>query len=207
MKIVQKNIKELVPAEYNPRQLTTDQYAQIKDSLETFGFVDPIIVNVNPKRKNVIIGGHQRVTVWGDMGNRRVPAVEVDLPMKKEKELNIRLNKNVGGWNWDVLANEFDMGDLTDWGFHENELTGANFGGLRDGQSVETLHQQSIQLKPQREYFVVMCDETGEEFDKLVELLDIRRARRGGYKEGSAFDVLGVDRVIQAETLIEKLTK
>jgi len=32
------------------------------------------------------------------------------------------LNKNVGEWDWDALANYFDVGELTDWGFTENDL-------------------------------------------------------------------------------------
>ena len=39
-----------------------------------------------------------------------------------ERELNIRLNKNNGQWNWDKLANEFDMSELIDWGFDAKDL-------------------------------------------------------------------------------------
>jgi hypothetical protein len=45
MKIIERKISELKPAEYNPRQLTDKQYKDIKESLERFGFVDPVIVN------------------------------------------------------------------------------------------------------------------------------------------------------------------
>jgi len=41
-----------------------------------------------------------------------VPCVEVDLTPEKEKELNVRLNKNTGQWDWDALANHFDVGEL-----------------------------------------------------------------------------------------------
>ena len=39
-------------AEYNPRQLSKDQFKHLKDSLDRFGFVDPVIVN---KNKDVLI--------------------------------------------------------------------------------------------------------------------------------------------------------
>ena len=109
-------------AEYNPRQLTKDQYSQLKDSIKRFGLVDPLIVNKNKERKNILVGGHQRFKIAKEMGIDEIPCVEVDLTLDAEKELNIRLNKNVGEWDYDALANYFDVGELTDWGFSNDEL-------------------------------------------------------------------------------------
>ena len=122
MKIINKKVSELNPAEYNPRQLTEKQYEDLKSSIELYGFVDPIIINKNKKRKNVIIGGHQRHRLAQMMGLDKVPCVELDLTFKQEKELNIRLNKNTGEWDWDMLANSFENTNLLDWGFAEQEL-------------------------------------------------------------------------------------
>ena len=77
--IIQKDINSLVSAEYNPRQLTKEQYQNLKDSIQRFGLVDPIIININKDRKNIIIGGHQRVKVARDMGIKEVPVIELDL--------------------------------------------------------------------------------------------------------------------------------
>ena len=121
-KIIHREINSLIFAEYNPRQLTKDQYQNLKDSISRFGLVDPIIVNSNKDRKNIIVGGHQRVKVAKDMDIEYVPVLEVDLTYEKERELNIRLNKNTGEWDMDVLANMFDMDELVDWGFDEDEL-------------------------------------------------------------------------------------
>lgn len=128
MKIVERNIKELIGAEYNPRELTKDQYKQLKDSLLRFGIVDPVIVNNHKDRKNIIVGGHQRVKVWGSMGNDTIETVEVNLTLEKEKELNIRLNKNTGQFDMSLLDEHFDTTDLIEWGFDEGELVG--FDGL-----------------------------------------------------------------------------
>ena len=122
MKIVNRKISELIHAEYNPRQLTEDQHQQLKDSLARFGFVDPVIINKHSERLDIIVGGHQRCKVWAGMGNSEVPTVEVDLTPDKEKELNIRLNKNSGDWDYDMLANYFDTEELMEWGFQEKEL-------------------------------------------------------------------------------------
>lgn len=95
MVLVEYKLTDIVFAEYNPRRLTKDQYKQLKDSLTRFGFVDPVIINTHPERKNILVGGHQRCRVWGELGNTTVPAVEVNLTYDQERELNIRLNKNV----------------------------------------------------------------------------------------------------------------
>ena len=122
--IINKDINSLISAEYNPRQLKKEQYQNIKESLQRFGFVDPVIINKNKDRKNIIIGGHQRVKVAKDLKYTEVPCLELDLSLDKEKELNIRLNKNVGEWDYDILANLFDFNDLMDWGFTEDDLAG-----------------------------------------------------------------------------------
>ena len=109
-------------AEYNPRQLTKDQHSQLKDSIKRLGLVDPLIVNKNKERKNMLVGGHQRLRIAKELGINKIPCVEVDLNMDQEKELNIRLNKNVGEWDYDSLANYFDVGELMDWGFTDDEL-------------------------------------------------------------------------------------
>jgi len=122
MKIIERNPKDLIPASYNPRQLSIEEHQQISASLKRFGFVDPIIVNINKDRKDIIIGGHQRTRVALEMGMELVPTVELDLTLEREKELNVRLNKNSGSWDYDVLGNEFDTADLLAWGFEEGEL-------------------------------------------------------------------------------------
>lgn len=122
MKIVKKKIKDLKPAEYNPRELTKKQYEDLKNSLTEFGVVEPVLVNINPNRLNIVVGGHQRLRIWSEMGNEEIPCAVVNLPLEKEKELNIRLNKNGGQWDWDLLANNFDEADLIDWGFNADDV-------------------------------------------------------------------------------------
>ena len=122
MEIHQKTIDSLIFAEYNPRQLTDEQYKQLKDSITRFGLVDPVIVNQHKDRLNIIVGGHQRVKVAKKMGIEDVPCVFVNLNYDKERELNVRLNKNTGGWDFDILADMFDMDELIGWGFSNEDL-------------------------------------------------------------------------------------
>lgn len=122
MLIKKLKIAELKPAEYNPRQSSKEQEAHLKASLTKFGVVEPIIVNTNPDRNNIIIGGHFRVRELKKMGEKEVDCVLLNLSLEDEKELNIRLNSNTGGWDFDTLANNFDLEDLTTWGLDVAEF-------------------------------------------------------------------------------------
>ena len=122
MNITYYKPSELIAAEYNPRQLTRDQHKELTDSIVRFGLVDPLIVNIHKERKNILVGGHQRLKIAQELNIKEIPCVEVELNPDQEKELNIRLNKNSGEWDYDALANNFDVENLTEWGFTDDEL-------------------------------------------------------------------------------------
>lgn len=127
MTVHQVAIADLIAADYNPRSWSQKETADLDASLKRFGFVDPILVNTHPKRRNVIVGGHFRVSRWQALGNTTVPAVFVKLTEKQERELNVRLNKNTGSFDMDILRGQFDTRDLVDFGFQVPELIAANF--------------------------------------------------------------------------------
>jgi len=122
MEIKQIKIVDLNEADYNPRKLSDRQFQKIKESIEGFGFVDPVIVNSHPDRKNIIIGGHQRCKVAAKIGIEEVPCVFVELDEGRERELNIRLNKNTGEWDFEALQDNFEIPDLIDWGFDVDDF-------------------------------------------------------------------------------------
>lgn len=120
--IVQVPIDELKPAEYNPRVWSDKARKGLTDSLSEFGFVQPIVVNAAPTRRGVIIGGNFKLDIAKRKGMKTVPVVWVNIPdLKKEKELNLRLNKNQGDFDNDLLA-EFDIELLADVGWDSKEL-------------------------------------------------------------------------------------
>jgi DNA modification methylase len=124
MQTTERKISELIPAEYNPRQLSDKQHEDLKASLTRFGAVDPAIVNIHPERKDIIVGGHQRLKVAKSLGWETFPCVEVNLTRDQERELNVRLNKNTGSWDWNILGNLFQAEELKEWGFSDEELFG-----------------------------------------------------------------------------------
>ncbi|HRY59908.1 MAG TPA: DNA modification methylase [Patescibacteria group bacterium] len=122
LKVIQVPIKELKPSEYNPRRWSADAIKQLKDSITRFGLVDPIIVNIAQGREQIVIGGHFRLKVAKDLGFHEVPVVYLDIPdVEKEKELNIRLNKNLGEFDFDLLKS-FGEDFLSDLGFSSEDL-------------------------------------------------------------------------------------
>lgn len=130
-------LTDIVPAEYNPRRISEDEFKSLSNSIAEFGLVDPIIINLN---NNKIIGGHQRYDVLmnehlnnnemydtlkliklGDIG---WVFSEDSLTVKDEsheKALNIALNKISGEWDNEKLQELFVDLDMS--GFDVN-LTG-----------------------------------------------------------------------------------
>lgn len=103
MEFKKLQIDSLVPAEYNPRKKLKPgdtEFEKIKNSINEFGYVDPIIVN----KDLTVIGGHQRISVLKTLGYTEIDCVIIDIDKTKEKALNIALNKISGEWNKELLA-------------------------------------------------------------------------------------------------------
>ncbi len=116
-------VDDLVTSEYNPRKHTDKQMRDLSESIRKFGMVDPLVANSSKDRKNVVIGGHFRLEAAKKAGMATVPVAYVDIrDLAKEKELNLRLNKNVGEWDFEILK-EFDVGFLVGAGFGNAELS------------------------------------------------------------------------------------
>ena len=146
LKVVEWDIDKLIGAEYNPRKLSEEQKQTIKDSINRFGLVDPVIVNTSKERNGIIIGGHQRTKVAREMGFEKMPCVELDLSIDQEKELNVRLNKNTGSWDNDILSDLFQKDELIEWGFGEDEL---EFFEPEEIEAVEDEFDGELPTEPQ----------------------------------------------------------
>lgn len=118
----QFRLDELTDYYKNPRSLSEKEFKQLKTSLDKFGMIDKPIVNADSA--HTIIGGHQRKHVLEATGVKEIECwiPDRELSDKEVEELNIRLNKNTGSWDFDTLANEFELDDLLEWGFDKGEL-------------------------------------------------------------------------------------
>ncbi len=122
LNIVYVSVNDLQASDYNPRKWDKEAENQLKESIRKYGIVDPLLVNSAEERKNIVIGGHFRLSVIKELGIENVPVVYINIPdIEKEKELNIRLNKNTGEFDWDILKT-FDETFLSDIGFSSEDL-------------------------------------------------------------------------------------
>jgi len=126
MDIKKMLVDDLKPADYNPRKKLKPgdkEFEKLKNSILEFGYVEPVIFN---KRTGVIVGGHQRLEVMKHLGYKEVDCVVIDIDEKKEKALNIALNKISGEWDTALLTDllkELEGNGLASLtGFDLNEL-------------------------------------------------------------------------------------
>ena len=126
-----RKLSELIPWDQNPRLIRTKEAERLVKSLEDFGQIHPIAIDPD----NEILDGHQRQACWST-AEKYGPDHEVDvriasrkLTKKERQKLVVYLHRGtVGEWDWDELANSFEMSDLLDWGFDEKELAGNSLG-------------------------------------------------------------------------------
>lgn len=116
-----RKLSNLKANKKNPRKLSENDAFHLRTSLEKFGLDDKIIINLD----DTIIGGHQRKKVLQNMGIKEVEVLVPDreLTEKECDEFNIRLNRNAGEWDWDILANEWNIDELVAWGFNPEEFS------------------------------------------------------------------------------------
>ena len=125
MKIEKVKLSDLNSPSWNPRYITDEDFRKLKNSIETFGYVDPIIVN----RHNMnIVGGNQRYQALKKLGYKEVDVIFINEPnLDKEKALNISLNKISGDWDTEklnTLLEEIKLSevDVTLTGFDDTEI-------------------------------------------------------------------------------------
>jgi ParB-like chromosome segregation protein Spo0J len=125
-------LTDLKPAPYNPRLSLKPgdrQYEKLARSLEEFELVQPLVWN---RRTGHLVGGHQRLEVLRNQGVTEVECVVVDLPLEREKALNIALNNREVGGDWEpVKLNEL-LTELVDLPEIDPTLTGFDEQQLQD---------------------------------------------------------------------------
>lgn len=153
MKIQKIPVRQINPAPYNPRvdlKPGDNEYEKLKASIETYGYIEPLVWN---KRTGTLVSGHQRFKVLLAKGVSAVDVSVVDLPVPKEKALNLALNKIAGRWDEEKLANlleeltnipdfnieltGFDLPEISSLFDSQNEAEEDNFNTDEVAQSIE----------------------------------------------------------------------
>jgi len=101
MEIRDISIQDIIPAPYNPREISPKALEGLRASLEEFGLVEPLIWNQRTKH---LVGGHQRLKALQMSGKLQdtVKVVVVDLDLEQEMKLNVTLNNQLISGQWNI---------------------------------------------------------------------------------------------------------
>ena len=176
----------------NPRLLKDDKFEKLVKSIQEFPEmmkIRPIVVNEDM----IVLGGNMRLRACKDAGLKEVPIIKAsELTEEQQREFIIKDNVGYGEWDWDLIANEWDAEQLDDWGL--DVPINEQIDNLEDDEEIE--FEQSVQLEPPKEYILIMAEPNSVDWEEIKEMLKLKMVRRGGYKKGSAFDALGLERVL-----------
>lgn len=146
------HIEDLKEYDRNPRRIKDDQYKNLVRSLKEDGYHQRLVVNTDL----TIIGGHQRKRALLEAGFGETDKIPVLIPSRKLegddfKRLNIRDNLPYGEFDFDMLATDFDIDDLIEWGMPEDWLPNLE----------EPEEEKKTEEKEQR---IIECPKCGHEF-------------------------------------------
>lgn len=109
-------INSVIPNSENPRYIKEDKFKKLVKSIKDFPEMlqlRPIVIN----EQNVILGGNMRYKACVEAGIKEIPVIKAEqLTPNQQREFIIKDNVAGGEWDWDVLANEWDIDQLEDWG-------------------------------------------------------------------------------------------
>lgn len=112
------NASELKINPNNPRLIKDEKFKKLVKSIEDFPEMiqlRPIVVDEN----NVILGGNMRYRAMIEAGLKEVYIIKAEnLTEQQKKEFIIKDNVGFGEWDWDILANEWSVDELDQWGLN-----------------------------------------------------------------------------------------
>jgi ParB-like chromosome segregation protein Spo0J len=110
------NINEIKPNPNNPRLIKDHKFKQLVKSIQDFPQMlelRPIVIDEN----NMVLGGNMRLKACIEAGLTDVPVIHANnLSEAQKKEFIVKDNVGYGEWEWDSLANEWNIEDLDNWG-------------------------------------------------------------------------------------------
>ena len=162
----------------NPRLIKDDKFKKLVKSIKEF----PEMLNIRPivvNKEMIILGGNMRYKASIEAGLTQIPIIVTDLTEKQQKEFLIKDNVSGGEWDWDILANEWNVDNLEEWGlniwqlkedFYDiDEVTAKEPKASSDGHSIFELimeHENKLALVE-----ILNDIKTKKQFDKIEDAL------------------------------------
>jgi hypothetical protein len=200
----QRRLGDLIPRDRNPAKISEHDAAHLETSVDKFNLALPLIIQPDDK----LIDGHQRQKVLllsESFGEDTIVDVRVpSRPLTDEEvdELAIRLRRNAGEWDWEILEADFDREDLVNWGFHEEEL-----GEWKSRTPTPTKEKPELEISPElleRHDYVVFYFDNELDWQVAQDLLGVEKVK-GGPVGNKTIVQTGLGRVIPGSLLLEKL--
>jgi len=144
----------------NPRIIKNNKFYKLVNSIKQFPKMlelRPIVVN----DKMVVLGGNMRLKACKEAGLKEVPIVMAeDLTAEEQKEFIIKDNVNFGSWDAEMLANEWDLNKLLDWGLGATDLAIQEIEELRTEQEddEDCIYPIAPRLSEKHDYVLIMVD-------------------------------------------------
>lgn len=164
-------IGAIKPNPSNPRVIKDDKFKKLVKSIQEF----PEMLNIRPiviNDDNIILGGNMRLKACVEAGLKEVPTINISyLPEEKQREFIIKDNIGYGEWDWDLLANDFEMEILEDWGLDTIK---------HDWEALDYIDEEvaTPKLKKENELVIVIAEEwmdkRGEIEDEVKKFLSER---------------------------------
>lgn len=203
MAIQKISISKVKPNQDNPRLIKDDKFKKLVQSIIDFPemlAIRPIVVN----KDMIVLGGNMRLKACIEAGLKEVPIIIADnLTDEQQREFLIKDNVSGGEWDFDMLANEWDVDQLEEWGLDMPELKAID--EAEEGEEIKI--PKSLQVIPKKEYILIMADEDSEEWQELQSIFKCGLVRQGGCKIGSSSDKVGrgTERVFDLKTFKERV--
>lgn len=172
-KVVYKKLTELSLLNNNPRVISKENMDKLKKSIKNnpdYFEARPIICS-DRIGKLVILAGNQRYLASKDLGLKEVPCVILhNLTEQKEKEIVIRDNVELGQWDYELLANEWEVEELQDWGVDIPSYEDVDEEELMNNTDLQELNTNqgfNLRNKKIKEYLVIVFE--GNEKKEFIE--------------------------------------
>jgi hypothetical protein len=118
--MIQVKITDIKTNPNNPRIIRDEKYNKLLKSIQDFPDMlnkRPIVAFTDKDGKYVVLGGNMRLKALKELKYKEVPIIVADEWTEEQKhEFLIKDNVGFGEWDWDSLANEWDVEKLEDWG-------------------------------------------------------------------------------------------
>lgn len=169
------SIKDVIPNPTNPRIIRDDNFKKLVDSIRDFPKMlelRPIIVN----EEMVTLGGNMRLRACKEAGLKQVPIIIAKgLTEAQQREFIVKDNLGYGEWDWEMLANDWDLDELNYWG-----LMADRWGGIDEAEKESDEVEEGEDRDYKKNLMIHMKD---EDYDEAIELMAWHR-RRGAYIGG-----------------------